>query len=140
MFPYYKIVRYVWNVIFVTTSLSLLSYSAMEFYNPQFNNWPPLESVLSGMFLVAVGFGVAEILYEAVISEYKSKWLTNPWSFFLILSLFLGIFMSFSLLKNPDHYQNGLWLDVYVIPISVIVYLLGRQLFSHLFLRKKKTS
>lgn len=138
MFPYYKIVRYVWNVFFVTAFLSLLSFLVMEFYNPQFDNWPPLESVFAGMFLVAIGFGVAEILYEAVIAEYISKWLTNTWSFFLIPSLFVGGLMSFSILQNPEQYQDAQWLDSYVIPISTIAYLLSRQLFSLLFLRKKK--
>lgn len=137
IFPYYKIVRYLWNVVVVTAFLSLLSYSVMELYHPEFENDLPLYSVGMGMFLVALLAGAAEVIYEAVSDMFKWKWLKNPWLFFFSPSLVIGIFTSFSLLEHPEQYQDGLWLDLYVIPISSLVYLISRELFTVIFVKKK---
>ena len=136
IFPYYKIVRYLWNVVVVTAFLCLLSYSVMEFYQPEFENSLPLYSVGMEM-LVALLAGAAEVIYEAVNDMFKWNWLKNPWLFFFIPSLVIGIFTSFSLLEHPEQYQDGLWLDLYVIPISALVYLISRELFTVIFFKKK---
>ena len=138
LFPYYKIFRYVWNVFFVTAMLCVLSYASMEFYNPEFDNTLPVESVVMAFCLVVLFVGVAEVLYEAIIKEYQSKWLTNPWRLFLIPALLIGLVMSIPLVRNPDQYSGWLWIDLYVVPISVIFYLLSRQLFTWLFVQKKR--
>jgi hypothetical protein len=137
LFPYYKVARYLWNVVVVTFFLCLLSYSVTEFYHPEFENSLPLYSVGMGMFLVALLAGVAEVMYEAVNDLFKLKWLKNPWLFFFIPSLIIGIFTSFSLLEHPEQYQDGLWIDLYVIPISALMYLISRELFTLIFVKKK---
>ncbi|NHM31479.1 permease prefix domain 1-containing protein [Neobacillus terrae] len=137
MFPFYKIFRYLWNVVFVTGFLCLVSFTAMEYYHPEFDNALSIDTVITGMFLVAIISGVAEVMYEAVAAEYKSKWLRNPWSFFLVPSLFIGALTTFSLIKHPDQYQEGLWLDLYGIPIGAVAHLFSRQLFTLIFLRNR---
>ena len=136
-FPYYKIVRYLCNVLVVTAFLCLLSYSIMEFYHPTFENSLPLYSVTMGMFLVALIAGVAEVMYEAVNEMFKWKWLKNPWLFFFLPSLVMGIFTTFSLLKHPEQYEDGLWVDLYVIPIGALMYLISREFFTIIFVKKK---
>ncbi len=138
MFPYYKLVRYFWNVSVVTGLFCLLSYSIMEFYNPQLENSLPVSSVITGMLLVALIAGVAEVLYEAISDMFKAKWLKNPWLFFFIPALIIGGIQSFSLLENPGFYEDGLWIDLFSIPIGALLYLLSRELFTFTFTREKK--
>lgn len=139
VFPYYKVVRYFWNVAIVTTMLCLLSYTIMEYYHPEFENSLPVSSVIMGMMLVALLSGAAEIIYEAVCDRFDSKWLRNPWLFFLIPALLIGGIQSFSLLENSDNYPDGLWIDFFSIPIGAFLYLLSRELFSFLFRRRRRT-
>ena len=136
LFPYYKIIRYVWNVFFVTAMLCVLSYASMEFYYPQNENTLPVESVMMAFCLVVFFVGVAEVMHEAIIKEYQSKWLTNPWRLFLIPALLIGLVMSIPLFQNPDQYSGWLWIDLFVVPISTIFYLISRQLFTWLFVQK----
>ncbi|WP_409296812.1 permease prefix domain 1-containing protein [Peribacillus sp. SCS-26] len=138
LFPFYKLIRYAWCVALVTGFLCLLSYSAMEYYEPRNDNSLPAESVITGMFIIAILSGIAEVLFEALQAEYKSKWLTNPLSFFLIPAFLIGCLTSISLVQEPEKYQDGLWLDLYAIPLGAIAHLTGRQLFSLVFMRRKK--
>jgi hypothetical protein len=138
IFPFYKIVRYIWNVIAVTAFLCVVSYFAMKYYHPGSENALDSYTVITGLILVAVIAGVAEIMYEAVAVEYKSKWLTNPILFFMGPALFIGVLMSFSHIGNPEQYKQGLWLDLYAIPIGALAHLISRQLFTLVFVRNRK--
>lgn len=137
IFPFYKPIRFVWCVIFVTGFLCLVSYSAMEYYHPEFDNSLPLYSVLMGMFIVTLITGTGEVLYEALASQFKVKWLLNPWLFFLVPSLLFGGIQTPLLFKHPEQYQDSLWLDLYAVPIGAFAYIISRQLFTLLFVRNK---
>ncbi len=137
IFPFYKVIRYLWNVVFVTIILCIASYSIMEYYHPEFKNSLPTYSVVTGMLLVALFAGVAEIFYESFISVSKSKYFTNPWFFFMVPTLLLSTLLSFSLLNNPENYKEGLWADLFAIPIGAFAYIISRQLFTFLFVRNK---
>ncbi|WP_040207475.1 permease prefix domain 1-containing protein [Neobacillus jeddahensis] len=137
MFPLLKIVRFVWSVFFVTVFLCLVSYATMEFYHPEFDNTLPGESVIGGFFIVVFIAVAAETLYEALNQQINVKWLRNPWLFFLVPSLLFGAIQSRALINHPDHYPEGLWLDLFAIPIGAFAYLLARQFFTLLFLNKK---
>ena len=138
MFPLYKVIRYGWNVVFVTAFLCLVSYSAMEYYHPEFDNTLPLESVVMGFFIVAFIAAAAEAIYEAINQQFKSKRLSNPWLFFLVPSLVFGGIQSLSLFENPEQYQDSLWLDLFVIPIGAFAHLISRQLFTRIFVRNSR--
>jgi hypothetical protein len=140
LFPLYKPIRFAWSVIFVTGFLCLVSYSAMEYYHPEFDNSLPLYSVLMGMFLVTLIAGSGEVLYEALASQFKTKWLLNPWLFFLVPSLVFGGIQTPQLFKYPEQYQDSLWLDLYAVPIGAFAYIISRQLFTLLFLRNKNNA
>ncbi|WP_251554273.1 permease prefix domain 1-containing protein [Neobacillus muris] len=136
MFPWLKIVRFVWSVFFVTAFLCLVSYGTMEFYHPEFPNTLPMESIVGGFFIVVFLAVAAEAIYEAVNQQWNVKWLRNPWLFFLAPSLLFGAIESRSWFNHPDQYPDGLWLDLFAIPIGAFAYLLARQFFTVLFLNK----
>lgn len=139
MFPWLKIVRFVWSVVFVTAFLCLVSYSVMEFYHPEFSNTIPAESVAGGFFIVVFIAGAAEGIYEAINQQFNTKWLRNPWLLFFVPSLLVGAIQSQSLINHPDQYPDGLWLDLFAVPIGVFAYLFARQIFTLLFLNKNQT-
>lgn len=138
-FPFYKIVRFIWSVTCVTAFVSIVSYSAMEYYNPQFDNSLPLYSVVMGLLIIAIIAGFAEAIYEALSSHFKSTWLLNPWLFFLLPTLIMAGIQTRLLYLHPEQYQNGFWLDLYAIPIGALPYIISRQLFTILFVSKEKT-
>jgi undecaprenyl pyrophosphate phosphatase UppP len=135
--PYHKLFRYLWNIVIVTVSFCILSYSVMEYYHPEFDNSLPAYSVIMMFFLVGLVSGVAEILYEAVDDMFRLKWLKNPWLFFFVPALIIGGFQSLSLYKNPDQYLDGLWIDLFVFPIGAFVYLISREFFTLIFMKRK---
>jgi hypothetical protein len=136
-FPYYKIARYVWNVFFVTAFLCLISYSTMEYYYPQYDNSLPAYSVITGFMIVAFVSGMGEIICESIAAEYKHKWYLNPWILFMVPSLIIGLVAMTNYFENPQHYQNGYFIDLFVIPISTFLYLFSRQLFTVFFVNNK---
>lgn len=136
MFPLLKIVRFVWSVFFVTGFLYLVSYSTMEFYHPEFTNRIPVESVAGGFFIVVFIAGAAEAIYEALNQQWGTKWIRNPWLFFFVPSLLVGAIQSQALINHPGQYPEGLWIDLFAIPIGAFAYLLARQAFTLLFLNK----
>ncbi|MCM3767616.1 permease prefix domain 1-containing protein [Neobacillus niacini] len=138
IFPFYKIVRFLWNVVFVTAFLCLISYSIMEFYHPEFSNTLPLESVLGGFFIVFFIAGAIEAIYEALMDQYRWRWLSNPWVVFLPPALMIAGIQTLTLIKNPDQYQEGFWIDLYAIPLATVLYLIARQLFTFIFPRQKQ--
>ncbi|WP_026696117.1 permease prefix domain 1-containing protein [Peribacillus kribbensis] len=137
MLPYYKVIRFLWSAVFATALICLISYSATKYYTPHNDFSLDTGSVAAVVSMFAALAGLWELLFEAVRAEFKKKWLTNPWSFYLIPSLFIGFLMSFSLIKHPEQYQNGLWLDLFAVPIGSLAFLLGRELFTLLFVRSK---
>ncbi|MGD7024491.1 hypothetical protein FZC79_04630 [Rossellomorea vietnamensis] len=139
-FPFYKPIRFVWSVLFVTAFAGLVSYSAMEYYHPEFDNGLPLYSVVAGMFLITLIAGTAEGIYEALISQYNSKWLLNPWLFFLVPTLLYGAIQTVLLYQHPEQYQDSLWLDLYAFPIGAAAYIISRQLFNVIFLKNKNNN
>lgn len=138
IFPLYKVIRYLWNIVFVTAFLCLVSYSVMEYYHPEFENRLPAYSMVMGFFIVALLAGAGEVIYEALNDQFKSKWLANPWVFFLFPSLLFGIIQASSLFKHPEQYQEGLWLDLFAIPLGAFAYLLSRQLFTYFFVNSRQ--
>lgn len=136
VYPFYKITRFLWNTVFVTFVFCLLSYFIMEHYNPGADNIAPLSSVLGGFFIIIFIAGMAELVYEALqFSSVKMKYITNPWIFFLTPSLIIGSLTFIAYFQQPENYQNGLWIDLLVVPIGAFFYVIARQVFNQLFNR-----
>ncbi|WP_416728794.1 permease prefix domain 1-containing protein [Fictibacillus sp. JL2B1089] len=136
VYPFYKITRFLWNTIFVTFVFCFLSYFIMEYYYPEANNSAPVTSVLGGFFIIVFIAGMAEMVYEAIqLSSVKMKYITNPWIFFFTPSIFIGSIMFLAYFQQPENYQNGLWVDLLVVPIGAFFYVIARQIFNQLFKR-----
>ncbi|MGD6962232.1 permease prefix domain 1-containing protein [Fictibacillus phosphorivorans] len=136
VYPFYKISRFLWNTLFVTFIFCLLSYFIMEHYYPGADNIAPLSSVLGVFFIIFFIAGMAELVYEAIrLSSVKMKYIMNPWVFFFIPSIFIGGIMFLTYFQQPENYQNGLWVDLLVVPIGAFFYVIARQIFNQLFNR-----
>lgn len=136
VYPFYKISRFIWNTVFVTLVFCVLSYMIMEHYNPGADNIAPLSSVLGGFFIIFFIAGMAELIYEAIqLSSVKMKYIMNPWVFFFTPSIFIGGIMFLAYFQNPEQYQNGIWVDLLVVPIGAFCYVIARQIFNQLFKR-----
>jgi hypothetical protein len=136
VYPFYKISRFLWNTVFVTLVFCVLSYMIMEHYNPGADNIAPLSSVLGGFFIIFFIAGMAELIYEAIqLSSVKMKYIMNPWVFFFTPSIFIGGIMFLAYFQNPEQYQNGIWVDLLVVPIGAFCYVIARQIFNQLFKR-----
>ncbi|WP_042461268.1 permease prefix domain 1-containing protein [Neobacillus dielmonensis] len=139
IFPFYKLVRFLWNVVFVTFGLSAISYSVSEYYHPEFENTVPLYSIIMGFLIIFVIAAAIEAIYEGVLDLFKGRWFANPWLVFLPPALVIAGIQTLTLIENPDQYQDGFWLDLYAIPISTVLYLFARQLFNMAFPRKNQS-
>ncbi|MGD6857123.1 permease prefix domain 1-containing protein [Bacillus infantis] len=137
VFPFYKIFRFLFSTIFLTAALHLLSYEAMVYYNPQYEFGLEPGYLFTTYMLVFFLAGIAEILYEAVSQAYNVKWLQSPWVVILVPAAFISGLTSLDWFKQPERYQNGLWLDLFAILIGAFIYLLARQLYTLLFLSGK---
>ncbi|MBD7964771.1 permease prefix domain 1-containing protein [Fictibacillus norfolkensis] len=136
VYPFYKISRFLWNTVFVTLVFCILSSFIMEHYNPGADNIAPLSSVLGGFFIIFFIAGMAELVYEAIqLSSVKMRYIMNPWVFFFTPSIFIGGIMFLAYFQNPEKYQNGIWIDLLVVPIGAFCYVIARQIFNQLFKR-----
>ncbi|MBN3555852.1 hypothetical protein JYA63_16360 [Fictibacillus nanhaiensis] len=136
VYPFYKITRFLWNTVFVTLVFCVLSFYIMEHYNPGADNIAPLSSVIGLFFIVAFICGMAELVYEAIqLSSVKMKYITNPWIFFIVPSFVIGSLMFITYFHQPENYQNGLWIDLLVVPIGAFFYVIARQIFNQCFKR-----
>ncbi|MCA1011696.1 permease prefix domain 1-containing protein [Halobacillus halophilus] len=133
-FPTYKLVRFAWSVVWTVAGLGLLSYFAMEYYHPEFDNGFPLDSLWMGMFYIGSLAGAGELMHHLLQEEIKWKWILNPWVFFMVPSLMISGLQTSMLFTQPEQYQDGLWLDLYAVAIGAMVYVSARQLFNGLFL------
>ncbi|MYL18791.1 hypothetical protein GLW04_02750 [Halobacillus litoralis] len=137
-FPTYKLLRFVWSVVWTVAGLSLISYFSMEYYHPEFDNGIDLYSVWMTMFYIASLAGAGEVMHHSLQGEIKWKWILNPWLFFMMPSLMISGLQTTMLFTQPERYQDGLWLDLYAVAIGGLVYVSARQLFNGLFLEDTK--
>ncbi|MEQ2525189.1 permease prefix domain 1-containing protein [Bacillaceae bacterium CLA-AA-H227] len=136
IFPFYKIVRYVWCTFLVTAFIWTLAYYWNEFFHRQMGNFFQ-EGGMLVFLIIAVILGICEVAYEAASKEYKTKWITNPWFFFMIPSVFITGLLSISLFQQPENYVDGLWLDFFVLPIGAIAHLFARGIFTLMFVKRR---
>jgi hypothetical protein len=133
IFPFYKIVRALLGAVFMTIGMGYISYSGMEYYNPQFDNIQSFEYYFMVFLLFTFFAAVGELLFEGVIQEIRIKWFANPWLFCLIPLIFATVVSLHNWAQRPEHYHNGLWLDLFSVHIGIFLYLLSRELFTYLF-------
>ena len=140
LFPYYKFIRFGWSVIIVTALLCLTSYLLTKMYFPQYDSPITIEGFIFLLMICTFFLGLAEIMYDTISQEYHSKWLTNPWSFFLVPAILLEIFLYIDYVKNTSPDDLWIWHDSLFIPLYLVFYVVGRQTFTWLFVKREKKS
>ena len=140
LFPYYKFIRFGWSVIIVTALLCLTSYLLTKMYFPQYDSPITIEGFIFLLMICTFFLGLAEIMYDTISQEYHSKWLTNPWSFFLVPAILLEIFLYIDYVKNTSPDDLWIWHDSLFIPLYLVFYVVSRQTFTWLFVKREKKS
>lgn len=108
----------------------------MEHYYPQADNNFEASYIISTFLLIALFSAIGESLFLAIADTTKISWLKNPWIFSIFLVVFFSIFSYFSWLES----NHLLWIDAATWPLSIILYVIYRQLFQGIFTTKSMIS
>ncbi|MBA2176091.1 hypothetical protein H0266_14435 [Halobacillus locisalis] len=135
-FPTYKLVRFAWAVMWTVVGICSISYVAMEYYHPEFDNGLNLFNSWTLLFYVASLAGAGELMHDALQGDIKRKWkwVLNPWLFLMVPPLIISGVQLSMLFIQPEQYQDGRWLDLFGFAQAALMYVTARQLFTHLFL------
>lgn len=137
LFPYYKFIRFFASVVAVATLLCITSNLLTKLYFPKNDPAITVELFLVMLMICFVSLGLAEMLYEGIVREYQYKWITNPWSFFLLPAILLEIVLVSHYLLNAGPDEIWIFNDYLFIPLYPIFYVISRQLFTWLFVKKQ---
>jgi hypothetical protein len=135
VFPYYKIVRVLWSVAIMTSSMLFLSNTVTEYYYPKAHNSFSAGYVFGVLMLFLIFAAPMEALYEAVTAKAKRKWLVSPW-LFLIPAFMIAIPQYNKWSVNPEQYPDWMLVDSFSVPIGVFLYLISREIFNFVFVPK----
>lgn len=134
LFPYYKFVRFSICTFMVTVLLCLVSHFVTQYYFPRHD--PAITVDVFVMFFMICLFvlGVLEVVVE-MLTQSKRWWL-NAWVLLFIPALLVQIRLLWEPLTNPS--TNAFWIynDYVYFPLYIIFYMVVRQLFTVLFVRK----
>lgn len=80
------------------------------------------------LFICTFVFGLWELLYKEAKKAYKTKWL-NVTTIFIVPTLLYEfiVYLQF----QPDTLEDWLLQDELLIPLYVIFYVVGRQLYTY---------
>ncbi|MGP4081244.1 permease prefix domain 1-containing protein [Pseudalkalibacillus sp. R45] len=147
LFPYLKFVRWIWSAFLLTGSLVFIGYTVMEFFFPEYDNGVYFELGSFVTMLMLTGFicGMIEFFYELTLSEYKLRLLYNPWLIFVVPAIIYGAILTYTINRNFEQFYLSksdviTIADMYIIPVSVFIYIFVRQIFTWLFIPMKKAS
>ncbi|MEO4054901.1 permease prefix domain 1-containing protein [Solibacillus sp. CAU 1738] len=140
LFPFYKFIRFGWSVIIVASLLNLTSHFLTQMYFPHYNSSVTIDGFIFFLMVSTFFLGIAEVLYDAILQEYHFKWLTNPWIFFLVPAIFLEIIIYIDFAKNAHPNDLWIWHDDLFIPLYLVYYVVSRQIFTLLFVKREKKS
>lgn len=138
VFPYYKFIRFGWSVIIVAALLCLTSHLVTKMYFPHYDSPITIGGFMFLLMISTFFLGLAELMYDAILQEYRSRWVTNPWSFFLIPAILLEIILYIDYAKNTSPDDLWIWHDSLFIPLYLVYYVVSRQTFTWLFVTGEK--
>ncbi|MCA0970843.1 permease prefix domain 1-containing protein [Halobacillus litoralis] len=137
-FPTYRVVRFAWGVMWTVASFCLFSHLAMEYYRPEYDSGISLNDIWWLTLYIAPLAGAGELMHGFFQTDFKWKWILNPWVFFLVPAFMISGLQSTMLFIEPERYQDGRWLDLLAVAKGGLVYVVARQLFDGLFLGGNK--
>ena len=137
LFPYYKFVRFLVSAIAVAILLCVTSHFLTQFYFPQHDSAITVDLFLLMVMICIIFLGGAEMAYEGITQIYHTNRWFNPWSFYLIPALLLTGIVIIEHISNLEQGKHWIYNDLLGLPLYPIFYVVCRQLFTLLFVRKK---
>ncbi|MER2000539.1 MAG: permease prefix domain 1-containing protein [Lysinibacillus sp.] len=138
LFQYYKFVRFFVSAIAVAALFCVTSHLLTVFYFPQHDSAITVDLFLLMVMICIIFLGVAELAYEGVTQIYhNNKWI-NPWSFYLIPALLLTGIVIIEHISNLEQGNHWIYNDLLGLPLYPLFYVVSRQLFTLLFVRRKR--
>lgn len=136
MFPYYKFVRYGFCTVAVTGLLSATSHIMTQYYFPQNDPAITIGVFLAYLALCSIVLGLIELVVEMVEQAGRHRWFVNPWLLLLLPAVILQVALLVNELNKPDVTNFWIYQDYVFYPLYVIFYVVCRQVFTWLFVRK----
>lgn len=128
LFPHYKWIRFCAAIVFTTIALSINSHLFTKWLEPR-NDSPLSIGIVMMLFVICLGvFGIWELFYNEAKKAYKTKWL-NVATIFIIPTLLYETLVYWQL--QPNTLEDWLLQDELLIPLYVVYYVVGRQLYTY---------
>ena len=128
LFPHFKWIRFCAAIVFTTFTLCLSSHFITKWLEPRNDSPISTDVVLSLLFLCTVVFGIWELLYNEAKKAYKTKCL-NVATIFIVPTFVYEMIVYWQF--QPDALEEWLLHDELLIPLYVIFYVVGRQLYTY---------
>jgi len=134
LFPHYKWIRFCVAIVFTTIALSISVHLITKWAEPR--NASPLSiTAVMVLFVICLGvFGIWELLYNEVKKAYKTKWF-NVTTIFIVPTLLYEALVYWQL--HPNTLEDWFYQDELIIPLYVVYYVVGRQLYTFSMVERK---
>ncbi|WP_339176206.1 permease prefix domain 1-containing protein [Solibacillus sp. FSL R5-0691] len=128
LFPHYKWIRFCAAIIFTTFTLCISAHFISKWLEPRNASPISIGVIVMLLFICTFVFGLWELLYKEAKKAYKTKWL-NVTTIFIVPTLLYEfiVYLQF----QPDTLEDWLLQDELLIPLYVIFYVVGRQLYTY---------
>lgn len=134
LFPHYKWIRFCVAIVFTTMALSISSHLLTKWVEPR-NDSPLSTGMVIGLFFICLAvFGLWELFYNEAKKAYKIKWL-NVTTIFIVPTLLYEILVYW--LLHPNTLEDWFYQDELMIPLYVVYYVVGRQLYTLSMVERK---
>lgn len=127
LFPHYKWIRFCAAIVFTTFTLSISSHFITKWLEPRNDSPISIDLVIMLLFICLIIFGIWELLFNEAKKAYKTKWL-NVTTIFIVPTLLYEIIVYWQF--QPNTLEDWLLRDELLIPLYVIFYIVGRQLYT----------
>lgn len=128
LFPHYKWIRFCAAIMFTIFTLCISAHIITKWLEPRNASPISIDVVVVLLFICTFVFGIWEILYNEAKKAYKTKWL-NVATIFIVPTFLYEIIVYLQF--QPATLEDWLIQDELLIPLYVIYYVVGRQLYTY---------
>lgn len=136
LFPYYKLIRYGICTFAVTVMFCALSYFLTQYYFPRHDPSITVDVFFMLFVICVVVLGVLEVVVELLEQESRRKWFLSPWLILALPAVLIQVSLLMNVFMNPERTAFWIYDDYLFFPLYVIFYIVCRQLFTWVFVRK----
>src|SRR5690606_2868076 len=126
--PHYKWIRFCAAIVFTISTLCISAHFISKWLEPRNASPISIGVIVMLLFICTFVFGAWELLYNEAKKAYKTKWL-NVTTIFIVPTLLYELIVYFQF--QPDTLEDWLLHDELLIPLYVIFYVVGRQLYTY---------